>query len=91
MREKAGAGPPGGRFPAQRIAERRDGDRDHPEIGLTGAVLRGALPQLRRGGEMQEAVAPVVGGTVIGARRLGVAPVLATDEGVDGLLHGGEL
>ncbi len=61
-------------LPAQRVAERIGIDLDQEQTGLAKEMLAGRLGDLRRGGEMDEAVAQVVGAAAIHTLTLGLAP-----------------
>src|ERR1700726_4580648 len=72
-----------GALPFQRRTERRGIDRDQDEVRLPGKVLGGGFGELRRAGEMDEAVARVGRRAEEFSAALGRAPLRLRADFVD--------
>ena len=75
-------------LPPQGRAERPGVDRDQHQVGGAGEMLGGGLGDLRRGGEMDEAVARIDRGAAKAPLALGLAPQRGGADFIDRGPHG---
>src|SRR4051794_12849415 len=70
-------------LPAQRLAERIGIDRDQEQAGLAEEMFSRGLGDLGCGGEMNKAVARIIGAAAVDALPLGLAPGRSGTDFVD--------